>query len=34
VVTPFNGEQHAGVQVLRTEILDPNNVQNGPLAGL
>jgi hypothetical protein len=34
VVTPFNGEQHAGVQVLRTEILDPNNLENGPLAGL
>jgi hypothetical protein len=34
VITPFNGEQHAGIQVLRTQILDPNNVQNGPLAGL
>ncbi|HWE60780.1 MAG TPA: hypothetical protein VHB98_03640 [Chloroflexota bacterium] len=34
VVTPFNGEQHAGVQALRTQILNPANVQLGPLAGL
>jgi hypothetical protein len=34
IVTPFNGEQHAGVQVLRTQILNPANVQLGPLAGL
>jgi hypothetical protein len=34
VVTPFNGEQHAGPQVLRTQILNPANVQLGPLAGL
>jgi hypothetical protein len=34
IVTPFNGEQHAGVQVLRTQILNPANPQLGPLAGL
>jgi hypothetical protein len=34
VVTPFNGEQNAGIQVLRTQVLDPNNLQNGPLAAL
>ena len=34
VVTPFNGEQNAGIQVLRTQVIDPNNLQNGPLANL
>jgi hypothetical protein len=34
VVTPFNGEQHAGIQALRTIVVDPNNVQNGPLRNL
>ena len=30
VVTPFNGEQHAGIQVLNTSNFDDNN---GPLKG-
>jgi hypothetical protein len=34
VVTPFNGEQHAGIQALRTIVIDPNNVQSGPLSSL
>jgi hypothetical protein len=34
VVTPFNGEQNAGIQVLRTAVLDPNNPQAGPLGNL
>ncbi len=34
VVTPFNGEQNAGIQALRTVVVDPNNVQNGPLSSL
>jgi hypothetical protein len=34
VVTPFNGEQHAGIHALRTIVINPNNVQDGPLSSL